>query len=365
MVAPGLSSQNEGIATSIRNYYKALQLSDSAEVTVVTTQLASEFEYLDEEIISDDNIHFFDISNSFWRYSKSLNIFLKNKMMDYDLVWVHGTWLSHSFFVAKYAKKYNKPYIVTPHGSLTPYALNLKPVKKSIYWFFIEKKVLSAATAIHCVTDMESSDIEKLIKVKRFVVPNAMNEEYILKKEDNPKNQICYIGRFHEKKGLDLLLRAVSEMKNVKLVVAGTGERKYMEYIYELAEKLKLEEKVEFVGFVDKAEKKHIFSTSVFTVIPSYSDILTLVALESIMHSTPVLLTEACGFDDIDKYNAGMIMPDNNVKTIQNYIGKMLKMDINKMSENAYSLAIEKYSIEAISKNLLSHLEETHLNYKK
>jgi glycosyltransferase involved in cell wall biosynthesis len=125
-----------------------------------------------------------------------------------------------------------------------------------------------------------------------------------------------------------------------------------------LVEKLKLTDRVDFKGFVDPYEKKQIFKNSAFLVLPSHTEGLSMVGLESVMHSTPVLTTKKCNFDEVEQYNAGMVMETNDPETIKEYILKMFAADIKKMSKNAYQLANEKYSIKSVANMMLKELKK-------
>ena len=83
-----------------------------------------------------------------------------------------------------------------------------------------------------------------------------------------------------------------------------------------------------------------------------------MVGLEAIMNSTPVLTTEKCNFNEVQEYNAGMVMKDNNPETIEKYLNTMLDSDLEHMSKNAYNLALEKFSIDSVSKKIYQEFEK-------
>lgn len=358
MIIPSVSKKWGGTTTSVMNFYNGLIQHSNVSCTVLTTVIENEKDEINDEILDNDDFILFPSQSSTWRHSKELKSYLKKHIKSYDLIWIHALWTGTTFYAAKYAKKYNIPYIVTPHGMIEPDALKRKGFKKKLYWALIEKSVFDNAKAIHCITEEESLHSKQLSKTKNFVIPNGVEEEPFVEKEYDKLNSICFIGRFHEKKGLDLLLKAIATMDDVNLLVAGGGDKDYENYIYDLVKELDLEERVEFMGFANKSIKKEMLMKSSFTVVPSYTEVLTFVALESIMHSTPVLLTRRCNFNEIEKYNAGMVMEDNNPETIREYILKMSESDIEVMSKNAHKLAIEKFSIDSVSNKMLREFKK-------
>ncbi len=358
MITPSLSKKWGGTTTSLMNFYRGLTADNSIECKIVSIITADERNDIDEEISNNPDFLLFNVEKSVWRNSKLLNIFLKENAKSYDLIWIHTLWTGATFNAAKYANKYNIPYIITPHGMIESSSLERKAIKKKLYWSLVEKNIFNKAAAVHCITEAESVAAQKLTNTKTFVIPNAVKKQSFINKEHHILKNICFIGRFHEKKALDLLLQALSEINDINLIVAGGGDKEYEEYIYTLIEKLGLKGRVKFNGFADESLKKWIYTNSAFLVLPSHTEGLSMVGLESVMHSTPVLTTKKCNFDAVEHYNAGMVMEDNTPPTIKKYILQMLEGDIKQMSKNSHRLANEKYSIDSVTHLMLKELKK-------
>lgn len=364
MIIPSLSQKWGGTVVSIMNYYKGINRNSLVQCTIVSTVTEIEKTEISADILANDDFILFPTKSSGWRYSKELNEYLQMNTKTYDLVWIHALWTGTTFYGFKYANKFNVPYIVSPHGMIEPAALKRKGLKKKLYWTLIEHRIFDKASAIHCITSAEAEYATALTKTNNFVIPNGTEKEYFLEKQYDQLKSICFIGRFHEIKALDLLLKAISKIDDIKLIIAGGGEKEYEDYIYKLTKKLQIEDRVEFRGFANKVEKKSIFLESAFIVVPSFSEVMSLVALESIMHSTPALLTRQCNFNEIEEHNAGMIMDNNNVETIKKFILKMFDRDIEQMSKNAHNLAMKKFSIDSVSEKMLKEIEKIIMEIK-
>ncbi len=358
MITPSLSKKWGGTTTSLMNFYKGLIADSSVECRIASVITPDEQGDIDEDILNNSDFTLFKTDKSFWRNSKQLNDFLKTNAKQYDLIWIHTLWTGATYNAAKYAYKYNIPYILTPHGMIEPSSLERKAIKKKLYWSLVEKKIFDRAAAIHCITEAESLFAKKLSNTTAFVIPNAVQQQPWIDKEHASIKKICFIGRFHEKKALDLLLQALSKVDDIDLLVAGGGDKEYEEYIYSLVEKLGLKDRVEFKGFADDSLKKWIYTNSAFLVLPSHTEGLSMVGLESVMHSTPVLTTKKCNFDEVEHYNAGMVMETNTPETIKANILKMFAADIKQMSTNSYKLANEKYSLDSVTNRMLKKLKE-------
>ncbi len=358
MIIPSISRKWGGTTTSVMNFYNGLTHHSNVSCTVLTTVTEDEIYEISDEILDNEDFILFATKSAGWRYSKELKDYLQKHVKSYDLIWIHALWTGTTFYAAKYAKKCNIPYIVTPHGMIEPDALKRKGFKKKLYWLLIEKRVFDSAAAIHCITEAESMYAKQLTKTKNFVIPNGIEEEPFLEKGYNQLKSICFIGRFHEKKALDLLLKAIATIDDVKLLIAGGGEEEYEKYIYRLVEELQIVDRVEFKGFADKAVKKEMFQESAFLVLPSHTEGLSMVGLESVMNSTPVLTTRKCNFDEVEQYNAGMVMENNNPEIIREYILKMFENNIEVMSKNAHILAMEKFSIDSVSEKMFDKFKK-------
>lgn len=353
MIIPSVSKKWGGTTTSIMNFYNGISRHDHINCTVVTTVTEEEKGEISNEILENKDFILFPTESSSWRHSKEFKKYLQDNIIHFDIIWIHALWTGTTFYAAKFANKYNIPYIVTPHGMIEPDALKRKGLKKKIYWTLIEKKIFDKASAIHCITDAESTYALELTKTKNFVIPNGIEEELFLEKQHNQLKSLCFIGRFHEKKALDLFLKAIAQIDSVTLFVAGGGDQVYEDYIYALVETLNIRDRVEFKGFANKETKKEMFEKSAFLVLPSHTEGLSMVGLESVMNSTPVLTTRKCNFDEVEQYSAGMVMENNNPETIREYILKMFESNIEVMSKNAHKLAMEKYSINSVSDKIL------------
>ena len=358
MIIPSISKKWGGTTSSLKNFYYGLTKIVNIKCTIVSTYTKTEKNEIDSDLFKNSDFKLFETKSESWRYSKELKDYLKENIKVFDLVWIHAIWTGTSFFASRYAKKFGIPYIVTPHGMIEPDALQRKGLKKKIYWSLIEKKVFDNASAIHCITAAEKTYSDNLSKTRTFVIPNGITNEVFIEKDHSNLNSISFIGRFHEKKALDLLLKSLVNFQNLNLIVAGGGEKEYENYIYELVKKLKLENRVQFNGFANENTKRKIFEQSLFLVLPSFTEGLSMVGLEAIMNSTPVLTTEKCNFNEVKEYNAGLVMKDNNPSTIEKYINIMLKADLETMSKNAYILALEKFSIDSVSKSIYKEFEK-------
>ncbi len=91
-------------------------------------------------------------------YCRRLDIWLADKIDQFDAVITEGIWMYYSSAVRRAALRANRPYFVFTHGALDPWFKQhypLKQIKKHVYWSFFEHKVLRDAAAVLFTTEEE------------------------------------------------------------------------------------------------------------------------------------------------------------------------------------------------------------------
>src|SRR5205085_10556057 len=121
---------------------------------------------------------------------------------------------------AKACRKKGVPYVVRPLGTLDPWSLRQKRLKKRLFWHLGVKQMLGGAAAIHYTALPEKKLAEESLSLARgVVVPLGieMDSSCGAKEADNkeeldaPPSRSPYVlvlSRLHRKKGLELLLPA-------------------------------------------------------------------------------------------------------------------------------------------------------------
>jgi glycosyltransferase involved in cell wall biosynthesis len=77
----------------------------------------------------------------------------------------------------------------------------------------------------------------------------------------------------------------------------------------EMAENLGIEKRVHFVGYLGGDEKSDAYHAAELLVVPSRQEAMSIVAIEAGMCGIPVLLTDQCGFVQLQEIGGGWIVP--------------------------------------------------------
>ncbi len=251
-----------------------------------------------------------------------------------DMIHLMGHWTLINALVYYYIRKFNKPYTVCPAGALPVYGRS--KFFKNMYNLLIGKKIVQNADNCLAITRKERSDFYpyQVQKNKIVLIPNGINHEdykyqdneFIKNKFNISKKMILFLGRLNYIKGPDILIDAFIDLKekvkNYQLVIVGPDEgmRAKMETA---VKKSGNRDDIKFAGYIGGQEKSKAYHAADLVVIPSRQEAMSIVVLEAGITGTPVVITDQCGFDEIDDINGGTVVPAT-IEGVKSGIEKML-----------------------------------------
>lgn len=210
---------------------------------------------------------------------------------------------------------------------------------------------------------------------KVFVIPNFLSYKLPYKEfKDFSKPPVFGIlGRFDPAKGFTTFIQACAKLKNngVNFLakIGGTPQNKYIdEYkkVKYLIDYYRLNKNVELLGWVDN--KNEFFDNIDVFVVPSREESFGIILLEGMMHSKPIISSNAVGPNEIlSGKDAALIFEAGDASALAEKMQEMLN-DLTiakKLSENAYNLVNKHYTIEKIADNLDKSIKQIINNNKK
>ena len=237
---------------------------------------------------------------------------LRERHSRYDAVVVHGIWQYHSFGVWRALHKTRTPYFVFPHGMLDPWfnrTYPLKHLKKLLYWPWAEYRVLRDAAAVLFTSEEErrlARESFKLYRANEVVVNygtaapevdlQGAREEFLNafpKLRD--KRLLLFLGRIHEKKGCEELIRAFVALENSAehLVIAGPcADPEYLHRLKYLTNELGGNETITFCGMLSGSLKWGAFASAEAFILPSHQENFGIAVVEALACGTPVLISK-------------------------------------------------------------------------
>lgn len=227
-----------------------------------------------------------------------------------DIIHSHGLWMYPSLLSERWGRWSGRPRIVSPHGMLDGWALRNRRWRKCLAFFMYEKRNLTRSTAIHALNERERMAIRGLgIAAPIAIVPNGVRLVESRRYEAPwdvewaaGKKVLLYLGRIHRKKGIDMLIDALidlrrkgsSFMEEWVVAVVGWGEREFEGALKEKVSEGGVEKSVLFVGGLFGEDKQAAYACADAFILPSLSEGLPMVVLEAWSHSLPVLITSEC-----------------------------------------------------------------------
>lgn len=291
---------------------------------------------------------------------------LKENIENFDIIILTPARTIFSFIGYRQATMFNKPYIFLPYGGL-PRGKGIKKILKWVIDPLFGYRMLRDASFVFAQTDhemLESSKYGARDSSIRLVPLNVDLSEF-----ENPplrgnfrtklgikdeEKLILFLGRLHEYKGIDLLLKAFSHLTEAnypfKLVIVGRDDG-YLSSMLNSVKKLGLEGKVIFVGpLYGKDRITAYVDADVFVMPSSYFEETSTAALEACAASTPVIVTRQASIPGLDKHQAGITI-NYDQKELEDALLKILKNDQLrvKMGENARKLVKEEFSLAAVT----------------
>ena len=109
---------------------------------------------------------------------------------------------------------------------------------------------------------------------------------------------LLYFGRLGQEKGVDLILKALEDLPNHHLKIAGIGLEE--ESLQKMAKKAKIAGRVEFLGFKSGAELQTLVAQAQAVIVPSrWPENMPFSILEALSAGTPVVAARIGGLPEI------------------------------------------------------------------
>lgn len=237
-----------------------------------------------------------------------------------NIVHVTGHWSILGARVCLAALRSGIPYVYCPAGSLRIFGRSAW--LKRFYNLMIGYKVVRGAARCLAITELECEQFHEygVPDERIMLLPNGVHPNpdivpdplaFRFKHGLQSKQILLFLGRMSLIKGPDLLLEAFAAIAGrypqAVLVFAGPEEELGAGLRIE-AQRLGLAERVLFIGFIAGQEKQDALASADLLVVPSRQEAMSLVALEAGLCGTPVLLTDKCGFNEVEDAGGGSVV---------------------------------------------------------
>ncbi|MFC1756357.1 glycosyltransferase family 4 protein, partial [Patescibacteria group bacterium] len=253
-----------------------------------------------------NNLHFQsqkDLLIYYWKaYRFAKKLIRKNQ---YDLC--------HSFFTVpcgflsyQIKKKYKLPYIISLRGADVPgyserftflYKI-ITPLVKSIWEN--ASKVISNSEGLKKLA-LKTNSSQSIGIIFNGVDINCFKPN--VDKGNNKFYITAGASRITARKGINYLIEAIgilaSKHQNIYMDIIGDGNEKYN--LISLVEKLRLEDRIEFLGRIPRDETAAYYQQASLFVLPSLNEGMSNAMLEALASGLPIISTDTGGAKELVK----------------------------------------------------------------
>ena len=190
------------------------------------------------------------------------------------------------------------------------------------------------------------------------VLPHFQKLPEIAPSKGSDNRQILYVGRLSAEKGIEDLVRAMAQVADMQLVIAGDGPKK--SDLQKLSDDLELPN-IEFTGQVSFSKRDALIARSRFTVMPSHAyETFGKTILESYALGRAVVASDTGSRRElVHQGETGLLYRCGNVDELAQSIRLLASSPelAEKMGRAGQALVREKYSPDSHFQNLMTLYE--------
>ncbi|MFY9242535.1 MAG: glycosyltransferase family 4 protein [Polaribacter sp.] len=333
---------------------------------------------------------------SIWNFKKNSIVKKKIESFSPDIIHLHNWHFATGPLIIRGIKKKKIPLVITLHNFrlICPSAtlfhnkeLFTKSLNQNFPWRAVQNKVyrnsylltfwLASIVWFHkkigtwkmvdafiCpspfMVELFNSSILNIDK-KRFTVKPNFSEEFKKAEPLKPKKHFLYVGRLSEEKGINVLLQAFKNTKDI-LKIVGTGPLK------KLVEESCLEYKnIIYLGFLSKEEIAIQMQQANALIFPSiWHEPFGLAIIEAFSNNCAIIASNIGAPKALVKNGKnGFHFDSNNPNSLLNALQSWNCLSDSKKEEfrlNAYNSYLENYSIES-HKIFINHFYKSILKH--
>ena len=292
--------------------------------------------------------------------------------LDIDILHLHALWMYTSVAALRWRARTDRPHMITIHGMLDPWAVNNSRWKKQLAGWLYEHANLRKAACLQVFSEKEYEAVREYgIDTPVCIIPNGVQlpEEPVDRRAPwhpvipETQNVLLFLGRIHPKKGLDKLLKAWKQEKQVQsgtvsdwmLAVVGWDDGGHEARLQKRVQDEAIHD-VHFLGPMFGADKAAAFHHADAFVLPSYSEGLPMAVLEAWSYGLPVLMTAACNLSIGVEWGAAVETRPSSESLARDLSSLLQRSDCEraKMGRRGRELVKEHFTWRQVAKQMRS-----------
>ena len=295
--------------------------------------------------------------------------YISKKLSKVNLISCHSYFRYHNLWTLNFSKKFNIPYWFVPHGSLDPFVLTNKNIRKFFFNKFIGKNFLDRASCIIFSSEREWEKAESVYgKLKGEILhwptelcnqdnESSSNRIRVRNNLGIAKNAKVFLifGRLNSMKNpLDTLRMIINASnKNFHVIILGPEDGVTYKSLKALSKKLNFEN-LHCIGPVYSREKFSYIHASDYYISLSERENFNHCAVEAMSCGLPVILSYGNDLGPIiENKNCGWWI--QNIESLKILLKTIDNMELNLknlMSNNAKKLCLDLFSFNNFEKKV-------------
>ena len=308
-----------GAANATRQLLLEFASMQGVAVDLVTSSPNSELDV--ERLSADITVHRLPVDKKgmhYWRQREVLAYLFKARRYIHAELPLRRYDLAHAFFALPsgllcYRHRGTLPYIVSLRGSDVPGFNKRLALHYSLLKPLVRRVWSGAASVIANSDDLRSLALRTSPLQLVDVIANGVDTNDFQPRAGRREGplRILAVSRLIERKGLDILIRAlpgILERQHVSLQIVGGGNLK--DSLLNLAAGLGVAEAVTLTGYVPHERLPEIYNEADLFVLPSHAEGLSNALLEAMACGLPVIATDTGGSSNLLHGN-GLVVGEN------------------------------------------------------
>jgi glycosyltransferase involved in cell wall biosynthesis len=302
-----------------------------------------------------------------FRLAPEFTRYLRDHLRPADLVVLNGPFNPSVFAVHQVVRAMGAGYVVAPHGVYNPAMFRKSFIRKWVYWWLFERRMLRHAAAIQLLDARHAQYLRRLRQ--RIVItangffPDEVPDESRLRWYANGPVEAGFLGRLDaHTKGLDLLLGGVAGIpsrEDVKLTLQGwdTGDGQRLR---RLAGTLGIAGRVAFREADLRRPGPWIAADYDVVCLPSRHEGFSMVAVDALLAGRVMLMSEVAAAAPAVEASGCGVLVRATVEGIVEGFERLLRVrgQWREMGLGGRRYALEKLRWERIAHDLLGQYEQ-------
>ncbi|MGB3761159.1 MAG: glycosyltransferase family 4 protein [Rivularia sp. (in: cyanobacteria)] len=253
-----------------------------------------------------------------------------------DLIHIHisdGGSLVRKAILTMIAFLFNKPVLMHAHGAEFQVTYSKLPKLAQLFFSKIfrccdEFIVLSKTWKEYYINNLGLNEKQVV------VLPNPTELPTQIPNRTNTSSiKFGFFGRVGARKGTFDLIKAFAQIPDTskfELIIAGDGD---IEEARNLAKSLNLEDKVQFLGWIDSQTRDKLLANIDVFVLPSYNEGLPMALLEAMGWGLPVIVTPVGGIPElITSTENGLLVNPGDVQKLSEAMQQLIENESLRIS---------------------------------